>query len=243
MSRRLARSAGFYATRLEISPSPTSMRAASKPPRRPGSLTTTYTLIPTPTPCRPLALKWAALLEYRWRLDIWAYPGPGLLHTPSAISSVYEPSWILQVRKPLSAPREILGLCVSVPYGNLWLSLFSNKCLINQCSWLLLCYSAWWIAISLRTTCSGNRQDNVSIRSCTGLRFTIQPESSKSTLNRPFHGMMHLQTLCSPAVSPLILQVVITGILSLPFRSLSQCFHPKLSRLAKSIFFVPQGPT
>lgn len=37
-------------------------------------------------------------------------------------------------------------------------------------------------------------------------------QSSKSSLNGPFHGMMHLQTPCSPAISPLILQVVITGI-------------------------------
>lgn len=216
MSRRLARSVGFYATRLEISPSPTSMRAVSKPPRRPGSPTTTYTLIPTPTPCRPLALKWAALLEYRWRLDIWAYPGPGLLRTPSATFSVYEPSWILQVRKTksLSALWEILGLCAT--RVSLQLSLSSNKSLTNEPSWLLLCYSAWWIVILRRTTCSGSRQDNVSIRSCTGLHFTIQPESTKSTLNGPFHGMMHLQTLCSPAISPLILQVVITGIFLCP---------------------------
>lgn len=52
----------------------------------------------------------------------------------------------------------------------------------------------------------------MSITSGTGLRFTIQPESSKATHNRPFHGMMHLQTPCSPALSPLIPQVVITAI-------------------------------
>lgn len=122
MSRRLARSAGFYATRLEISPSLISTRAASKPPRRPASPTTTYTLIPTRTPCRPLALKWAALLEYRWRLDIWAYPGHGLLRTPSATSSVYEPSWILQVRKtlrPLCYTREVFSfICSPIRFFN-----------------------------------------------------------------------------------------------------------------------------
>ena len=96
MSRRWVRSAGFYATRLGISHSPTSTRAASRRPRRPASPTTTFTLIPTPTPCRQ---RWAALLEYRWRPGTWAYPGPGLLRTPSATSSAYEPSWIPQVRK------------------------------------------------------------------------------------------------------------------------------------------------
>uniref|UniRef100_A0A3B3VUZ9 Paired box 1a n=1 Tax=Poecilia latipinna TaxID=48699 RepID=A0A3B3VUZ9_9TELE len=34
------------------------------------------------------------------------------------------------------------------------------------------------------------------------LHFTIQPERSKANLNRPFHGMMHLQTPCSPAIYP-----------------------------------------
>lgn len=58
-----------------------------------------------------------------------------------------------------------------------------------------------------------------TIRSRAGLHFTFQPGSNKSTFNMPFHGMMRLQTLCSPAISRLILEVVLTGIclcLSLP---------------------------
>lgn len=186
--RLLARSAGFYATRLETCPNPTSTRAPSRAPRRPGSPTTTYTRIPTPTPCLLLELKWAALLEYRWRLDIWAYRGPGLLRTPSATSSAYGRSWIPQVRK--NNPN--LGQRVSA------LNTKREKSGAG-------CYCAWWMA-----------REPVLAAGRTIIQHCVSPFSYKSTLNGPFHGMMRLQTLCSPVISPLIPQLLQSSVAAPP---------------------------
>lgn len=84
----------------------------------------------------------------------------------------------------------------------------TNKSLINLNSWLL-CNSTRLVSIPLRTSSYGNRRDNVPIKMCTGLHFTIQPERSKATLNGPFHGMIHLQTPCPPATSNLIIQALL----------------------------------
>lgn len=84
----------------------------------------------------------------------------------------------------------------------------TNKSLINLNSWLL-CNSTRLVSIPLHTSSYDNRRDNVPIKMCTGLHFTIQPERSKATLNGPFHRMIHLQTPCPPATSNLIIQALL----------------------------------
>lgn len=84
----------------------------------------------------------------------------------------------------------------------------TNKSLINLNSWLL-CNSTRLVSIPPHTSSYDNRRDNVPIKMCTGLHFTIQPERSKATLNGPFHRMIHLQTPCPPATSNLIIQALL----------------------------------
>lgn len=113
----------------------------------------------------------------------------------------------------------------------------TNKSLINLNSWLL-CNSTRLVSIPLRTSSDGNRRDNVPIKMCTGLYFTIQPERSKATLNGPFHGMIHLQTPCPPATSNLIIQALLIFFFSalLVFYSFYSFTHLLLGLTATVVF-------
>lgn len=110
----------------------------------------------------------------------------------------------------------------------------TNKSLINLNSWLL-CNSTRLVSIPLRTSSYGNRRDNVPIKMCTGLYFTIQPERSKATLNGPFHGMIHLQTPCPPATSNLIIQAFLI-FFSLPCWCFTHFTHLLLGLTATVVF-------
>lgn len=66
-------------------------------------------------------------------------------------------------------------------------------------------YCAWWMA-----------REPVLAAGRTIIQDLVSPFSWKSTLNGPFHGMMRLQTLCSPVISPLIPQLLQTNVTTSP---------------------------